>query len=295
MKICLRKYEILQTGKEDTLEIQYLGTAAAEGWPALFCNCEICKRARAVGGKELRTRTQTVVDQKILIDFPPDSYTHALNYSLQLGKVQHLLVTHSHMDHFFPVELIHRHEHFGHHAEGMLHIYGNEAVEKAFYDAVLIDRFKVHPLDEAVRFVRLAPFADFTADGYHIVPVPADHDRRETCYIYVIEKDGKNILYGHDTGLNLSAEAWECIFKRKYALISLDATMGRKHSEGYHMGLPDVLTFVKKLQEHGCIGQDTVKVINHFSHNGEMTHEELEAFAEEHGLTAAYDGMKVRM
>ena len=99
------------------------------------------------------------------------------------------------MDHFFPVELIHRHEHFGHNAKGMLYVYGNEAVEKAFYDAVLIDRFKVHPLDDAVRFVRLKPFGDFTVDGYHIIPVPADHDVRETCFIYIIEKDGKCLLY----------------------------------------------------------------------------------------------------
>ena len=132
------------------MEIQYLGTAAAEGLPALFCGCEICKKARKAGGKEVRTRTQSIVDAKILIDFPPDTYTHALAYSLQLGQIEHLLVTHSHMDHFFPVELIHRHEHFGHNAKGMLHVYGNEAVEKAFYDAVLIERFKVHPLDEAV-------------------------------------------------------------------------------------------------------------------------------------------------
>ncbi len=94
------------------MELQYLGTAAAEGWPALFCDCRICRHARETGGKELRTRTQSLVDGKILIDFPPDTYAHALGYSLQLGKIKHLLVTHSHMDHFFPVELIHRHEHF---------------------------------------------------------------------------------------------------------------------------------------------------------------------------------------
>lgn len=275
------------------MEIQYLGTAAAEGCPALFCDCEICRKARMAGGKELRTRTQSIVDGKILIDFPPDTYTHALKYSLQLGQVQHLLVTHSHMDHFFPVELIHRHEHFGHNAKGMLHVYGNEAVEKAFYDAVLIDRFKVHPLDEAVKFVRLEPFADFMADGYHIIPVPADHDKRETCFIYIIEKDGKSLLYGHDTGMNLSEEAWKCIFSHKYDLISLDATMGKKQIDGYHMGLPDDIEFAKMLEEHGCIHPDTVKVINHFSHNGEMTHEELESFAKEHGMTASYDGMKV--
>jgi len=276
------------------MEIQYLGTAAAEGWPALFCSCDICRKAREVGGKELRTRTQSLIDGRILIDFPPDTYTHALTHSLRLGTIQHLLITHSHMDHFFPVELIHRHEHFGHHAEGMLHVYGNEAVEKAFYDAVLIDRFKVHPLDEAVKFIRLKPFGDFMAEGYHVVPVPADHDKRETCYIYIIEKDGKCLLYGHDTGVNLSEEAWECIFSYQYDLISLDATMGKKQIGGYHMGLPDDLAFAELLEKKGCIGADTVKVINHFSHNGEMTHAQMEAFASEHGMIAAYDGMKVQ-
>ena len=284
-------------GKESVMEIQYLGTAAAEGLPALFCDCEICRKARNTGGKEVRTRTQSIVDGKILIDFPPDTYTHALNYSLQLGKIQHLLVTHSHMDHFFPVELIHRHEHFGHKAKGMLYVYGNETVEKAFYDAVLIDRFKVHPLDEAVKlsvkFVRLKPFADFTADGYHIIPVPADHDKRETCLIYIIEKDGKCLLYGHDTGMKLSDEAWDCIFSYKYDLISLDATMGKKQIDGYHMGLPDDIIFAEMLEERGCICKDTVKIINHFSHNGEMTHEQLEEFAKENGMIASYDGMKV--
>lgn len=277
------------------MEIQYLGTAAAEGWPALFCDCEICHRARMVGGRELRTRTQSIIDGKILIDFPPDTYTHALQYSLQLGQIQHLLITHSHMDHFFPVELIHRHEHFGHNAKGMLHVYGNEAVEKAFYDAVLIDRFKVHPLDNSVKFIRLQPFEDFMAEGYHIIPLPADHDKRETCLVYIVEKDGKCLLYGHDTGMNMSREAWDCIFSHKFDLISMDATMGKKRTEGYHMGLPNDIEFAQILERRGCIDEHTVKVINHFSHNGEMTHAQLEEFAKEHGMVAAYDGMKVKV
>lgn len=166
-------------------------------------------------------------------------------------------------------------------------------MEKAFYDAVLIDRFKVHPLDDAVRFIRLEAFADFMADGYHIIPVPADHDK-ETCLIYIIEKDGKCLLYGNDTGMNLSDEAWECIFSHKYDLISMDATMGRMKTEGYHMGLADDIAFAKMLEEKGCIHSDTVRVISHFSHNGGMTHKELEEFAEEHGMVASYDGMKIR-
>lgn len=33
------------------MEIQYLGTAAAEGLPALFCDCETCRKARNIGGE----------------------------------------------------------------------------------------------------------------------------------------------------------------------------------------------------------------------------------------------------
>ena len=121
----------------------------------------------------------------------------------------------------------------------------------------------------------------------------ADHDKRETCLIYIIEKDGKCLLYGHDTGLNLSAEAWERIFSYQYDLVSMDATMGQQKTSGYHMGLRDDVEFVGLLEEKGCIHKDTVKVINHFSHNGGMTHRELERFAGEHGMIAAYDGMRI--
>ena len=41
---------------------QYLGTAAAEGWPGLFCDCQACEKARAKGGRNIRTRSQAIVD-----------------------------------------------------------------------------------------------------------------------------------------------------------------------------------------------------------------------------------------
>ncbi len=33
------------------MKLKYLGTAAAEGIPALFCRCEMCAYARKAGGK----------------------------------------------------------------------------------------------------------------------------------------------------------------------------------------------------------------------------------------------------
>jgi phosphoribosyl 1,2-cyclic phosphodiesterase len=31
------------------MKLNFLGTAAAEGFPAIFCNCEYCKEARKLG------------------------------------------------------------------------------------------------------------------------------------------------------------------------------------------------------------------------------------------------------
>ena len=39
------------------MKLTYLGTAAAEGIPALFCECEACRRARALGAAGIHTRS----------------------------------------------------------------------------------------------------------------------------------------------------------------------------------------------------------------------------------------------
>lgn len=275
------------------MKILYMGTAAAEGWPALCCSCPVCAHARRVGGRDLRTRTQALLDGSLMIDFPPDSYCHMLQHRLNFGEIHTLLVTHSHMDHWFPTDLIHRHEHFGHGASGVLDVYGNEAVEKAYYEHILIDRFKPHPVDDVIHFHRTHGGDRITAEGWEIIAVPADHDKREECLVYICKKDGKTVFYGHDTGVALSEAAWALLALERFDLISLDATMGKKSSACYHMGLPDVERFIARLTEMGCVDDKTVKVINHFSHNGEMTHDQLAAWAADRGILAAYDGMEV--
>ena len=239
------------------MKMLYMGTAAAEGWPALFCSCPVCEHARRAGGRNLRTRTQALLDNSLLIDFPPDTYCHALRYGLNLGDIHTLLITHSHMDHWFPTDLIHRHEHFGHGATGVLDVYGR-----------------------------------FWSGGWEILAVPADHDKREESLVYICKKDGKTVFYGHDTGCELSRAAWDLIAAETYSLVSLDATMGQKTAERYHMGLPDAERMFRKLEELGCIDAHTVKVVSHFSHNGEMSHEELTAWGAVRGIRAAYDGME---
>ena len=60
------------------MKVKFLGTIAAEGGPALFCNCQYCKEAKKRGGKDIRTRSQILVNEDLLVDFPADTYLHKL-------------------------------------------------------------------------------------------------------------------------------------------------------------------------------------------------------------------------
>ena len=114
------------------MKLTYLGTAAAEGWPALFCRCEYCMKALERGGKNLRTRSQAMVNDDLLIDFPADSFSHMQQNGLDFSAVKNLLITHSHMDHFSPSDLHLRSSSFYAHNQtsDSLTLYGNERVMK---------------------------------------------------------------------------------------------------------------------------------------------------------------------
>ena len=107
---------------------KFLGTAAFEGIPAMFCSCQACKTAREKGGKDIRTRTQALVNDDLLIDFPNDAFVHFQTYGLDFEKIKHLLITHSHSDHLVHFDLNIRAGGFAHPKdESPLHIYVGES------------------------------------------------------------------------------------------------------------------------------------------------------------------------
>lgn len=120
------------------MKVQYLGTGAAEGVPAVFCNCEYCRGLRvrmAAGraGREVRSRSQVILDGELSVDFPPDAYSHSLAHGVDLSALKYLLVTHSHMDHFYAHDFILRGYKYAHEmTEPLLTIFGNAEVCSVF-------------------------------------------------------------------------------------------------------------------------------------------------------------------
>src|SRR5437867_10370677 len=82
------------------MKVQLLGTGSAEGQPALFCRCAICRKARELGGKDHRSRASALIDGGLKIDLPQDTLHHVLTQGLDLTAIQYLIFTHTHDDHF---------------------------------------------------------------------------------------------------------------------------------------------------------------------------------------------------
>lgn len=272
------------------MKIQILGTAAAEGLPALFCECDNCKTARALGGKNLRTRSSCLIDDKYMIDFSPDTYFHVLKNNLDLSKVEHLLITHSHWDHFYPEDIMMRKEPYAHvKANDTMYIYGNKEVAEKF------DSVNYEPDDEKrVVFKEIEPFVTYKIGDAEVTPLLADHIPTEKCFLYLFMRGGKTFLYGHDTGF-FPDKTWEYLSGKRIDAAILDCTFGPKNNERGHMGFPQCVRIKNLLQKMNCTDKFSEMVITHFSHNCGLPHDELEKLAKPEDMLVAYDGMIINI
>ena len=274
------------------MQLHYLGTAAAEGFPGLFCDCDTCRRARAEGGRSLRTRSQALIDGRLLIDLPADTYWHITQNGLSLAGIRHCLITHAHSDHFYPTELECRCTWAAPAAEGTLTFHaGPAAAEQARQAALLTGAAN----DDRVAVDVLFPYTPVKIDRYTVTPLPANHDPLSTPYIYLIADGEKTLLYAHDTGL-LSEETLQRLpqLTAHIDFVSLDCTGMLQHgwTDG-HLTLDTCVTFMERLRRTGTADGSTQICLNPFSPNGGATHSEFVPIAAREGFAVSYDGMTV--
>ena len=282
------------------MKILFLGTGAAEGVPAMYCTCEVCNEVRRRGGREYHTRSQLIIDKKVGIDFPPDAYYRSLRYGVELSSIEHLLITHSHMDHFYAHDFILRGYKYTKTLQAPLHIYGNEEVRAVYEECT---RRELRPeVGQQIQVHVVQPFAPFGFDGYTATALPAQHSVKENAYVYLLERGEKAYLHLTDTG-RLPEETLQYLaryFQRrqnKVDLVTFDCTF-LFHTAGEvsrHMGLEDNLAMQRRLAELNVVDGHTMYAITHFSHNGAPLSENLQKAEKEYGVIAAYDGMTLEV
>lgn len=276
------------------MRVTFLGTAAAEGVPAVFCNCPTCLNAKAKGGKDLRTRSQILIDDDTLFDFPMDTYMHMLRYNLDLSAVKRVFITHSHMDHCYPQEFCMRGGPF---AKNMtadkVEVYGNSKVCEMFKSDTARE---IRPaVQEGIDLKVLRPYDEVISGDMRIIALPASHTVGEQCLVYYLERGGKGVLLMNDTGV-LDGEVYSKLAKMRVnvRLVALDCTYGAlRHGAGRHMGLYDIVDQKSVMAQAGVITDDTIVIATHLSHNTDLDYDGISALAAEYGITVAYDGMTV--
>lgn len=272
------------------MKIKFLGTAAAEAFPAMFCDCENCKKAAALGGKNIRTRSQALIDDNMLIDFPCDTYFHLVKNKINLLDINYCLITHTHSDHFYLNEFSWLRTGYSHPPKEWkgITVYGSEDIKKPFEEYLTIS-------NGFLRCEPRQPFVPFKAGDYKITPLKANHGTQNP-YVYIIEKENKSLLYAHDTGI-FPAETWDYLDTLEicFDLFSMDCNDGASEItyEG-HMCLSRNTELRDMLRQHNLVNENTKFVLNHFSHNGNNSvYEEFKIIAEGYGFLTSYDGLEI--
>ncbi len=274
------------------MKIKFLGTAAAEGYPAPFCSCDRCKKAFQLGGKNLRTRSQAIINNDLLIDLPCDTYSHFLQNNIDTAKIKNLIITHIHEDHLYPHELFHLRKGFSVPAKDFhLKVFGStDAAEKLQALA-----------DGSCGFFSMntvTPFEPFKAGHYTVTALKANHGTANP-YIYIITQGDKSVLYAHDTDI-FPEETLNYLTKNKvkFNLVTLDCTYGNREYFNHpgHMYLNKDIECRSLLEKNGLADQNTKFVLNHFTHHGEDSiYDDFVKIATPKGFIVSFDGLEIEI
>ncbi|WP_392565476.1 MBL fold metallo-hydrolase [Utexia brackfieldae] len=273
------------------MKLQFLGTGASEGIPNPFCKCDICEKTRQVKGKNIRTRSALLIDDVMQIDFAPEFSYQVMRENIDITQLQDLLFTHTHPDHFNVGDLFSRMEGYGFNISHPLHIYGSDIAINGCL-AVLPNYSR-----ERFDFHLAIPFIPFdTVNGAKVTPLLANHAKWEFCYIYLIEKNGKTMLYGHDSGY-FPELTWQWLEKYRIDLVILECSYGYKQNDqtNNHMSIETVLSTQQRMLKSGILAKESRLITSHHSHSSGFMHDELVALFAPYNIEVAYDGLIINL
>ena len=219
---------------------------------------------------EYRRHASALLDGRLLIDVTQS----VLDMIPDPAAVTDVFFTHSHNDHFDPEALK---------ALAPCRVYAHES----WADVLAGDGFSVIPLqvNEPVQ-----------AAGFTVIPMPANHyaDREnETTLHYLIEKDGKRLLYATDGGW-LTTRENQIIGTKALDAVVFDATVGDGYSDDsqiFHHNSVDMIRLMRgALVKTGRLKESSPVYLTHLSRALHGTQAELDRQIER-PLIVCYDGM----
>lgn len=264
------------------MELQILGSGAADGIPGFFSESRVSRWARKHGGKDVRARSGAVLDGTVKIDFGPDTFAAACQLGLNPLDWNAIVFTHGHEDHFCVSELQYALFPFTESHEAPFTIYGNEKI---------IQAVQVRYPDWPFELKKTESFQPVQADQYLLTPIAANHDPDEDCQNLIFSRDGVSFCYATDTGV-WGDRTWEFLESVRLDGLVIECTDGFRPS-GYegHLSIETCVAMVNRLREKLILNANAPVFTIHHSHDGDGTHQELIDALAPHQIQPSYDGL----
>lgn len=278
----------------------FLGTAASEGYPDAFCACANCQHARALGGPSLRKRSSVLVNDDLLIDLGPDLIAAAQMHGVTLANLRYCLQTHEHADHLDPSHFLSRSQFSGVRDAPHLDFYATQgAIDGALRSVgthhsvdALIASGTSEPLNLSIHAIE--PFQTFAVGPYQVSSVRAAHGRAIFALLYVIEREGRSLFYGTDTG-PLPEATWVALRagQHRFTTVTLDHTFGWGERASGHLNREQFLEQIARMRDEGLLAERARIFAHHLAHHSNPVHPELVERASQCGYEIPYDGLTV--
>ena len=287
----------------------FLGTSAAEMNPNPFCKCEVCKREW--DNQEGRLRSAFWLDETMVIDFGPDVAAAALVYHAPLCDLEHVLITHTHEDHFdsaaFSVMTMTTTEKpicFYLSKEGLDWVNKLMELEKGVPGTFgyMLDYLQSC---NRVKLQTLKLYESYELSGKIVTPLKTNHPgygTNEFGFNYLIRWERGNWLYASDSGRypEENFEFLEAYVKEHGALdtVIFEGTSGS--DDGYngrsHMSARLLVGEIQKYMDYGLFHNDTRVYITHINPVQTFTAKQYQEYLKERvnvNITIARDGMRI--
>lgn len=285
------------------MNLRFLGTGAAGGFPNPHCRCENCMAARSAGGPSIRRMCSVMIDDDLLIDLGPDVPGACVSFGLDLADVRWVLQTHDHGDHLLPVHASIRAASWAAQNAMPMQWFANKHAIQVILDGNTKALSKMDMvIDEPGKDARLmvttiAPWQQLKFGDYKVLTIPANHGSAKEPMLFAINKGGRSLLYASDTS-ELPADVWPRVSDMgwKFDVVVFD------HNDGFarrwsntHSGSEGVRHEMVRMGELGLVEDSTKLFGTHLGHHSNSVHEVESKRAQAYGYDIAFDGLVVRV